>query len=247
MYKVLIVMKDAESVKDIRAAIQEHVLVSKVTVVSCEQQAFAEVDLEAPDFAITDIAFLHQSTLRGICFVFPIIVIGHSGDSAIKAFEYRAFDFLLMPVSDVRLELAIRRVASSLGERLRRQNPSISENFLLGNQSQQRERKKLVIKETGRIRLINQSTIRYVKGAGNYVEIFLLNERKIMHRATLRSIENQLDPELFCRIHKSTLINISLIEELRPKPRGDYSVRLMSGENLVLSRNNRDKLARLID
>lgn len=247
MYKVLIVINDAESAIGIRAAIQEHFLVSKVTVVSCEQQAFAEVDREAPDFAITDIAFLHQSALRGFCFVFPIIVLGHSGCSAIQAFEYRAFDFLLMPVSEIRMELALRRVVSSLGERLRRRNSSISDDFLLGSQPKPRERKKLVIKETGRIRLISQSAIRYVKGAGNYVEIFLLNERKIMHRATLGSIERQLDPELFCRIHKSTLINISLIEELRPKPRGDYSVRLTSGENLVLSRNNRDKLARLID
>jgi DNA-binding LytR/AlgR family response regulator len=52
---------------------------------------------------------------------------------------------------------------------------------------------------------------------------------------------------MFCRIHKSALIKMSLVEELRPTPKGDYRVLLRGGDDLTLSRNNKDKLKLLLE
>jgi two-component system LytT family response regulator len=101
---------------------------------------------------------------------------------------------------------------------------------------------KLALKEVGKIKLINPDNIKFIKGAGNYVEIVLMNNNTLLHRETLRDIEARLCNQKFSRIHKSTIVRNDLIVELRPTPKGDYAVKLNSGEELMLSRRNKSKL-----
>ena len=70
-------------------------------------------------------------------------------------------------------------------------------------------------------------------GAGNYAEVHLFDDKPLLHRETLTSLEKQLDPNVFVRIHRSTIVRRSSVTELRPNENGDYSVILKSGEQLT--------------
>ena len=67
-----------------------------------------------------------------------------------------------------------------------------------------------------------------------------------MVRQTLTAMEEQLDPAKFRRVHRSAIVNVERIAELRPLFSGEYSILLQDGTKLTLSRNYRDKLFDLL-
>lgn len=102
---------------------------------------------------------------------------------------------------------------------------------------------RLVIKETGEIRLIDIDEVEWIKGSGNYVELFLFGAAKpVLYRCSLKSLCERLDCNEFVRIHRSTIIRRRLIKQMVHLDRGDYQITLKSGQQLILSRNYRDNL-----
>jgi two-component system LytT family response regulator len=63
---------------------------------------------------------------------------------------------------------------------------------------------------------------------------------------TMKNLEMTLDPRLFVRIHRSLIVNIDQVRELRPLPHGDYSVLLQNGAQLTLTRSYRDRVQKLL-
>lgn len=250
MYKILIASNREADISLIRQRLDNREFICEIQIAENAQQAYSIMTSSLPDFALIDPRLFNiavQSKNFSRRHTLPVIIMGYSSECAIVAFDHQAFDFVMQPLNPARLDTAIDRVTGAINKRLKNENRSLKvSNSQLATHVTQLSSKKLIIRETGRIRLLEQNNIRYVKGAGNYVEIFLANGKKIMHRGTLRSIENELDPGLFCRIHKSTLIKMSLVEELKPTPKGDYRIKLQSGEDLTLSRNNKDKLKLLL-
>lgn len=165
---------------------------------------------------------------------------------AITAFELNAIDYLLKPFDDQRFYQSLQRARDKLGD----QGPDYKQvGQLLQHMLTEKERKyksRLVIKDPGRIRLLDVQQINYIAGAGNYAEVHLFDDKPLLHRETLTTLEKQLDPEVFIRIHRSTIVRRESIVELRPNEKGDYSVILRSGEHLTLSRRNKQKLDELL-
>jgi two-component system LytT family response regulator len=168
---------------------------------------------------------------------------------AVTAFELNAVDYLLKPFDDDRFTKAWRKVQQKA-------NGSSSKNTdfeqvektieSLGDNENQRYRKRLIIKDPGRIRLVDVDNINYISGAGNYAEIHLVDCQEVLHRETLTALEKQLDPEIFVRIHRSTIVRRESVIELRPTERGDYSIVLKCGKVLTLSRTHKGKLNMLL-
>jgi two-component system LytT family response regulator len=165
---------------------------------------------------------------------------------AVSAFELNAIDYLLKPFDDDRFYAALDRARNRLREEQLEDYSKISEAIQQMLHEQQKPyRERLVIRDPGRIRLVDVEQINYITGAGNYAEIHLNDGKQILHRETLSSLEEQLDPNIFVRIHRSSIVRRSCISELRPNDKGDYSVILHTGEVLTLSRRNRAKLEEL--
>ncbi|MCV2884666.1 LytTR family DNA-binding domain-containing protein [Aestuariibacter sp. AA17] len=165
---------------------------------------------------------------------------------AVMAFEVNAVDYILKPFDDSRFSAAIAKARSRIESTLTADMGKVSEMIQQLISSQQTHyKKRLVIRDPGRIRLIDVAQIDFVTGAGNYVELNLRDGTKVLHRETMATLENQLDPLDFVRIHRSSIVRRSSISELRPNDKGDYSVILYSGEVLTLSRRNRNKLNEL--
>lgn len=167
-------------------------------------------------------------------------------EHALDAFEINAIDYILKPFDDERFFMAFDRAREKHKDDEIQDYSKISEmiqQMALEKQKQYRER--LVIRDPGRIRLIDVDQIDYITGAGNYAEIHLSDGSHMLHRETLSALEEQLDPAVFVRIHRSSIVRRSCISELRPNDKGDYSVILQNGDVLTLSRRNRTKLDEL--
>jgi two-component system, LytTR family, response regulator len=86
----------------------------------------------------------------------------------------------------------------------------------------------------------------WAQAADNYVELHAGREVHLL-RETLTRLEDRLDPRRFVRMHRSTLVNVARVRELRQLLGGDHEVLLLDGTRLVLSRTYREALHRLLD
>lgn len=162
---------------------------------------------------------------------------------AIMAFELNAIGYLLKPFDDEKFYSALTRAEQQIDSNIATDVSQVKQLIAeMKADSDSLYRSRLVIKDPGKIRLIDVKQIDYITGAGNYAELHLDDGKTLLHRATLSSLEQLLDPQIFIRIHRSTIVKKALICELQPNEGGDYSVLLKNGQQLVLSRRNKDKL-----
>jgi len=102
-------------------------------------------------------------------------------------------------------------------------------------------RQHLLVRSADVLRVLRVSEIDWIEADGHHVRIRALGE-VISVRQRLRSFEEALDPVQFLRIHRSTIVNLDRVRELRHWFGGDYQVLLRDGAELRLSRNYRDRL-----
>jgi two-component system LytT family response regulator len=174
----------------------------------------------------------------------PITVFVTAYDSyALKAFEVRALDYLLKPFSDERFEATLSRAR----ERVRsREREALGEKVLsLVETPPPREEKpyvsRLVVKNRGQVRFLDVRDVEWIEASGVYVVIHE-GGREHLVRESLTALEARLDPSRFARIHRSAIVSLDRVAELRLDDRGGCRVVLGDGTILPLSRRQRDAL-----
>ncbi len=177
----------------------------------------------------------------------PVIVFVTAYDSyAIKAFEVHAMDYLLKPFDRSRFEVSLDRAKASIRQGkfgdLSRQLMSLLQAARPSWARSDRGVDRLVLKSGGRVYFLRVEEIDWIEAAGNYVRLHAGKETHLM-RESLSSIEERLDRNRFIRIHRSTIVNIERVKELRPLFHGDYEVVLQDGARVTLSRSYRDRLS----
>jgi two-component system, LytTR family, response regulator len=174
---------------------------------------------------------------------FPAIIFVTAYDQyAIRAFDFHAVDYLLKPFSESRFEKALLRARERILEHTqgdditRRQISSLLENY----QKKSTPLKRLFLKDRGKIVLLDPETINWVEADDKYVRLHT-SEKKYLIRQTLNAVEAEFDPQVFARIHRSCIVNLTCISELHPMFNGEYVLILSDGTKLTLSRNYRDR------
>jgi two-component system LytT family response regulator len=161
---------------------------------------------------------------------------------ALRAFDVHAIDYLLKPFSAERLRAALDRAR----ERLRRRGPDVG---LAGLADDLRRRRtfltRVLCRSRGRTRVVPIESIDWIQAADNYVTLHVDRAEHLV-REPLSAIEQQLDPLRFTRIHRSTLVNLDRIVEVRSSTHGDGVVVLRDGTRLTLSRTWRARVARAL-
>lgn len=166
---------------------------------------------------------------------------------ALRAFDVHALDYLLKPFDRERFEQAFVRAqralaserASEVNERILVLLEERSASPPLHKQGQYLDR--LVIKTDGRVFFLRVDEIEWVEAEGNYVSLHAAQKAYLIREA-IGSLEKQLDPRKFRRIHRSAIVNIDCIRELHPMFRGEYRVVMRDGTDLKLSHNYRENL-----
>jgi two-component system LytT family response regulator len=98
---------------------------------------------------------------------------------------------------------------------------------------------RLLVRTANRLVPVAVAGIDWIEAADNYVRLHVGAERYAL-RETIRSLESRLDPRRFARIHRSTIVSLDRIREVRPLPSGDCTVVLADGTELMLSRSWRE-------
>ncbi|HWW62445.1 MAG TPA: LytTR family DNA-binding domain-containing protein [Thermoanaerobaculia bacterium] len=149
---------------------------------------------------------------------------------AIKAFDVAAVDYLVKPFDDERFTQALRRAANTIElERMRRAS---SREYL----------ERIPVELRGQTRFLPVSKVDYITASGPYAELHVA-DRTYAIRERMQTLEEQLDPAVFFRIHRSAIVRLDRVEALLHSAGGDYSVRLVDGTLLNVSRSKRDALA----
>jgi DNA-binding LytR/AlgR family response regulator len=111
-------------------------------------------------------------------------------------------------------------------------------------QRNSRQRRRLVIKTQGKILFLNHDEINWIEAQGNYVELHTQSGTYVS-RISISSLEAMLDPSEFIRIHRSLIVNLFQIRELKPHTGGEYHIVLSGGTELTMSRTYRHKLRQI--
>jgi two-component system LytT family response regulator len=175
----------------------------------------------------------------------PMVVFITAYDQyALRAFEASAVDYILKPFDRARFERAVQQAKIRI--RQERQTDLTRRLLtLIENLKQPDYPERIAVKEGGRIIYVKTESIEWVEAEGNYVRIHAGKAGHLM-LGTISSLEAQLDPRKFRRIHRGTIVNIDCIQELQPWFNGCYRVILRSGVELSLSRGYRGKQADLL-
>ncbi len=100
-----------------------------------------------------------------------------------------------------------------------------------------------MVKSSGRVIFLRAAEIDWIEAA-DYYACLHVGERSHLLRRSMADLERELDREIFCRIHRSAIVNINRVRELRLDANGEYEVVLQNGASLRLSRSYREQLQR---
>ena len=215
------------------------------------------LDIQMPGLSGFDvIAQVPQSSL-------PLVVFVTAFDRfALDAFEAHALDYLLKPVDEARLERAMERVRAqwqqrqALAERgqlmalladVRGRGEIVPEAVAASSRQEPRRYASILPIRAGRETLrLDVSGIDWIDAAGDYMCVHAGGHTHVL-RATMKELEDMLDPQVFQRVHRSTIVNLARVRSLRPHLNGECFLKLESGQEVKLSRSFRDKVELLLD
>ena len=146
-----------------------------------------------------------------------VVFVTAYSEHAVRAFEARALDYLLKPVSAERLRQALERMPAA-----KPAAPAYPQ--------------RIAVPVNGRIHLVDTGEIDHVDSHANYVELHL-GERSLVLRETMTRLEARLDPARFLRVHRSRLVRLDGIVEAQPHASGRFLLRLKCGARIVTGRS----------
>ena len=213
------------------------------------------LDIQMPGLSGFDvIAQVPQSSL-------PLVVFVTAFDRfALDAFEAHAIDYLLKPVDETRLERALGRVRAQHEQRQalaqREQlmamladvtgKGEIESGAGASGAAARRYATMLPIRVGRETIRLDVAAIDWIDAAGDYMCVHAASQTHVL-RATMKELEDMLDPQVFQRVHRSTIVNLARVRSLRPHLNGECFLKLASGQEVKLSRSFRDKVELLLD
>ncbi len=212
------------------------------------------LDIQMPEMDGFDV--LETLAVEGVRI--PTIVFVTAYDQyALRAFEVHALDYLLKPFDDERFERALERAKLELSRRQDAAMASRIEALLADHRAaaegeesavgEEREGpvERFVVRSSGRIHFVDVGEVDWVEAAGDYVRLHT-GERSHLMRETMKELEDSLDPDVFVRIHRSTIVRIGFVKEIRTTGTGQYVVLLEDGTRRNLSRSGRRRLEEVL-
>jgi len=164
---------------------------------------------------------------------------------ALRAFDVNAIDYLLKPFDRARFERALGRAESELRERSGIPGmPGINDRLVALIEGLRRERQRpqrLVVRTGGRIFFVNVAEVDWIEAAGNYVNVHVGQTTHLL-RDTMKHLEAQLVGARFARLHRSAMVNVDRIRELRQDADGNWEVILLDGSRLSVGRDADNRL-----
>ena len=182
-----------------------------------------------------------------------VVFVTAYDEYALRAFEAHATAYLLKPFSDEKfqatLDHALRHVRAGHAEAVMSQLQALLD--VSGARppekspapgTPRRPLDRLVVRGSDRVRLLPVEQVSWIEADGMYVKLHTRDGATHLHRALLGALDNTLDPRRFVRIHRSAIVNIDVVVELRQETHGDYVAVLRDGAEVRVGRRFRARL-----
>lgn len=265
--RTILVDDEPLAIQGLELRLQAHDDVEIVEKCSNGREAIRAIKTQKPDLVFLDIqmpGFDGFSVVQGLMEVEPplfVFVTAYS-DHALRAFEAQAVDYLMKPVEESRLADTLDRVRQRLSEKrgveevekLREVLADVAPETAAdmadgtgggGEHSANRFEKLINIKDRGQIFRVDVDTIERIDAAGDYMCIYT-GDNTLILRETMKDLEKRLDPRRFQRVHRSTIVNLDLVKQVKPHTNGECFLVLNSGASVKVSRSYRDVVARFV-
>ena len=264
--RTILVDDEPLAIQGLELRLQAHDDVEIIAKCQNGREAISAIKTHKPDLVFLDIqmpGFDGFSVVQGLMEVEPplfVFVTAYS-DHAIRAFEAQATDYLMKPVEETRLADTLDRVRQRLSERqsageadrlkeaLAEHAPEAAAEMSDAGGGDQvnasRFEKMINIKDRGQIFRVDVDTIERIDAAGDYMCIYT-GDNTLILRETMKDLEKRLDPRRFQRIHRSTIVNLDLVKQVKPHTNGECFLVLDSGASVKVSRSYRDVVARFV-
>jgi two-component system, LytTR family, response regulator len=212
-------------------------------------EAVDQIQATKPDLVFLDVQMPEMdgfAVLEQVAedFMPAVVMVTAHDQYAIRAFEINAIDYLLKPVTAARFAQALERAKLWLRctppQETGRQILALLETI----RSPRRYVKRLAIQSAGRTFFLPVEEVDWIQSAENYVELHAGKGSHLLH-VTMTALEQSLDPETFLRIHRSVIVNIKRIKEIRPGTHTGYMIVLDNGVRLQSGRTYHDRIKTL--
>jgi two-component system, LytTR family, response regulator len=248
--KTVIVDDEPLACRRIRRLLQPDGDVEVVAICTNGEEAVKAIEEHHPDLLFLDVQMPGMDgfgvlQLLDIDRPPQIIFVTAYDQYAIQAFEVHALDYLLKPFDRERFTKAVTRAKEMIRQN---QQKTITKELLTMRDELRIKPKyldRLVIRTGGRIFFLKIQEIDWIEAHGKYVTIHSGKESHLL-REGISSLEGDLNPSKFVRIHRSSIVNVDRIKELQPWFHGDCKILLNDGTELMLSRHYRQRLDELL-
>lgn len=226
------------------------------------REAIRAIKTEKPDLVFLDIqmpGFDGFSVVKGVMEIEPplFVFVTAYQEHAIRAFEANAVNYLMKPVDETKLADTLERVRVRLSEKrsaeeaeklkgvLAEVSPESLSEMAGEDETVGRYEKMINVKDRGKIFRVDVDSIEHIEAAGDYMCIYT-GDNSLILRETMKDLERRLDPKTFQRVHRSTIVNLDQVRQVRPHTNGECFLVLESGAEVKVSRSYRDVVARFV-
>ncbi|MEP0390487.1 MAG: LytTR family DNA-binding domain-containing protein [Erythrobacter sp.] len=228
------------------------------------REAIRKIKTLKPDLVFLDIqmpGFDGFSVVKGVMEIEPplFVFVTAYEEHAIRAFEANAVNYLMKPVDEDKLADTIERVRQRIAEKKSAEDaeqlmgvlsevaPDRAAGFTCeaASESADRFEKLINVKDRGQIFRVEVDSIERIEAAGDYMCIYTA-ENSLVLRETMKDLERRLDPRIFQRVHRSWIVNLDQVRQVKPHTNGECFLVLDSGAEVKVSRSYRDVVARFV-
>ncbi|HTB10857.1 MAG TPA: protein kinase [Bryobacteraceae bacterium] len=234
-----------------RYLLREYLVQAGVEVIAeCANgfEAVKAISERKPDLVFLDVQMPKLDGFEVLELIDPsvaVIYVTAYDQYAMRAFDAHAVDYLLKPFSPDRFKKALERARQRLGEPAP-VKPRVSATELsAAARAPEQKLERIVVKDGAKVHIIPLDKLDYVEAQDDYVA--LRSEKKnYLKQQTISSVETQLDPKKFVRIHRSYIVNLERIARIEPYTKDSRVAVLTDGTQLPVSRSGHARLKELL-
>jgi two-component system LytT family response regulator len=230
--------------------LERHAEIELVAQCRNGREGLAAVEEHEPDLLFLDV---QMPQMDGLAFLealgpdrSPAVVFVTAFDAyAVRAFDLHAVDYLLKPYDEERFALAVARaidrVRGGRDEMLGDELVALVEEL----RGFRREPGRILVRADHKVVFLRTEEVDWIAAESKYVRVHA-GGKSYLYREGIGSLQAQLDPRHFMRIHRSTIVNLDSVRELHDWFHGEYVVILRDGTRLTMSRRYRANVARFL-
>lgn len=228
--RALVVDDEPLARSNVTALLREDRDIEAISECGSGAEAIAEIRKTKPDLVFLDVQMpecdgFDVLELLGKDVPPAIIFVTAYDEYALRAFDAGALDYLLKPFDNARFDMAVARAKQRLANR--KVPPPTADRF--------------VIKTAGQVTFVKAAEIDWIEAADYYACLHCGAKTHLVRRS-MADLEEELDPWVFCRTHRSAIVNLERVTGLELDQHGEYEVVLENGTRLRLSRRYRKQL-----